>query len=116
MKTFATSFVVVVGLSAAAAAGAEEGFFRPSPDPALTTFPTVPAPQPSRDAVQPPSVPDPAVLESQLRAREVAERELDRAQREQARAAAEAVRQPQPAPMIVSPLDGTAPIVSPIGR
>ena len=51
---------------------------------------------------------------AQIEAREALERELDRAQREHARAQAEAAR--RPAPMIVSPLDGTAPIISPFDR
>ena len=85
---------------------AEDGFFRPANDPSLTRTPPEPGIQPrpvtSAEAV--------AAAELQANAaREAAERDLDRAAREhrEAQASAPVVR-----PMIVSPLDGTAPIVS----
>ena len=110
--------VAAIWLGASAGAGAEEGFFRPSPDAALTRAPTVPdsvpAAQPSREAVPAPVAAELAVLQARQLAREAAEQELDLARREQALAVAEAARRRPP--MIVSPLDGTAPIVSPLER
>jgi len=86
----------------------QEGFFRPAPDPALTRFPdaspAVTSPVPAIDA---------ALLQQQ-RDRQALELELERSRAENARAQ-EAQARAAP-PMIVSPLDGTAPIVSPIGR
>jgi hypothetical protein len=81
-----------------------EGFFRPADDPSLTHPPltglVAPAPAGYVEA-----------LEAERRAREAAERELDRAYREHV----EARSAPPPTrPMIVSPLDGNAPVVSPL--
>ena len=100
--------------------GQEDGFFRPSADPALTRFPS------TSEIVNPPSPPaiavpvDPGLVAAQQASRDAAERELERASRESDRAAREARASldafGRPAPMIVSPLDGTAPIVSPLGR
>lgn len=88
------------------ASSGHEGFFRPARDPALTRFPTPDeAPAASR-AVQQPAPTDEQAL---ARAREAAERELDRSRQEHAQAQNNA---PVVRPMIVSPLDGTAPIVS----
>jgi len=100
----------------------EEGFFRPSADPVLTGFPLPKSTSPPTPAEAAPLTPDAAA--TQLDARERLERELDRAQRENAQAQAEAAQQPKPlvvSPLdgtapVVSPLDGTAPIVSPLGR
>jgi hypothetical protein len=89
----------------------QEGFFRPAADPALTRFPSTS--EIAAPVAESTLVVDPALLALQARERAAAERELDRAQRE-ARANVEAVR--RPAPMIASPLDGTAPIVSPLER
>ena len=92
----------------------EEGFFRPETPPVLTAFPEVPEPAATSPAPQPEAVaPFVEALVAQSRAREGLERELDRAEREN-RAHAEAVRKPPP--LIASPLDGTAPIVSPLDR
>jgi len=97
--------------------GTEQGFFRPAADPVIT-----PAPAPlqraanigrSEPAPLPPEVA--RAFAAQVEAREALERDLDRAQREAARAQAEAAAR-RPAPMIVSPLDGTAPIISPLDR
>ena len=84
----------------------EEGFFRPAPDPALTRFPT---PDEGLAATRAGQSQMPADAQALAIAREAAERELDRTRQEhaQARHAAPVAR-----PMIVSPLDGTAPIVS----
>ena len=96
--------------------GSDEGFFRPAPDPVIN--PPAPAARSAPNAGSPQAgVLSPDVANSfaaQVRAREALERELDRSQRENERAQAEAAR--RPAPMIVSPLDGTAPIISPLGR
>ena len=94
---------------------AQEGFFKPKPDIAIgaSLEPVQPAPLP----VAPPAQPSAPVVEglvAESRAREALERELDKSQQEHARAQAEAARTPPP--MIVSPLDGTAPIVSPLAR
>ena len=90
-----------------APAPAQEGFFRPSADPVITSFPSLNAgvPQPAPEA---------AALAQQRAEREALERDLDRSRREEAQARETAAR--ATAPMIVSPLDGTAPIVSPLGR
>ena len=95
--------------------GTQEGFFRPETAPALRTLPEPAAPDATlatrRAEPVAPLPKEPAV---QARERESPERELDRAEREHARAQADA---PRPVvPLIVSPLDGTAPIVSPLGR
>lgn len=93
----------------------DTGFFRPTDDPTLSRFPDVAGAERERGAAEGLMTPaDPAIFAAQVRAAEVMERELDRAERADARARAEAAR--QPAPLIVSPLDGTAPIVSPLGR
>jgi hypothetical protein len=88
------------------APAAQEGFFRPARDPALTRFPTPDETLASQRAVQQPA---PADEQALARAREAAERELDRSRQEHAQAQSTA---PVARPMIVSPLDGTAPIVS----
>ena len=92
-----------------------EGFFKPNADIAIGA--SLQPVQPPAPAVAPPVQPSAPVVESlvaEARTREALERELDRSQQEHARAVAEAARTPPP--MIASPLDGTAPIVSPLGR
>jgi hypothetical protein len=94
----------------------QEGFFRPADDPALNPAP-VPFAEPTNISRPGTLTVSPEVARAfadQVAAREALERELDRAQREHDRARADAAR--RPAPMIVSPLDGTAPIVSPLDR
>lgn len=89
--------------------GGEDGFFRPSPDPALTRFPNAAEVAAAARAQEPAA--EPIAVEPHP-PREATERELDRARRDHAAATADAAA--RPAPMIVSPLDGTAPIVSPV--
>ena len=90
-------------------AGPQPGFFSP-------TIPTVLSGLlESREAAPgvaaaPPATGEAAAFGTQ--SREALEREMDRAQRESRRAREEAARRPPP--MIASPLDGTAPIVSPL--
>jgi hypothetical protein len=88
------------------AAAGEEGFFRPARDPALTSVPPSSVPATSRAQAEGGPPRDEAEA-----AREAAERELDRSRREhlQAQSTAQTAR-----PLIVSPLDGTAPITSPL--
>lgn len=119
MNRLSWTFFTGVALAALPSFGEEQGFFRPLP-------PAVAPPPPTATG----SARDPAVaaiveaIDAQAIAREAAQRDLDRAEREHARAQAEAARQPPPviaSPLdgtapITSPLDGTAPIVSPIGR
>ena len=96
--------------------GPEQGFFRPAPDPIINPPPSPFARGAPNTGNAQPGVISPDVANAfaaQVQAREALERELDRAQRENERVQAEVRR---PAPMIVSPLDGTAPIVSPLGR
>ena len=90
--------------------GTNAGFFSPSIPLVISGFP---------DRAETPSSPEPtgfsadaAIVAAQ--AREMLEQDLDRARRESERARDEALR--RPAPMIVSPLDGTAPILSPLDR
>ena len=88
----------------------EEGFFKPRDDPALTRVPDpMQAGVGSQSAASP--VIDAQALEAQQRAREAAERDLDRAAREHREAQA---RVPAPRPIVISPLDGTAGITSPL--
>jgi len=100
----------------AARPGTEEGFFRPAADPAINP----PAAPLGAAAVRRPE-PTPLAPEiarafaAQMEAREALERDLDRAERENARARADAAARKSP-PFIVSPLDGTAPIISPLDR
>ena len=97
--------------------GPEPGFFRPAADPAINAAPAslargaanVGRPEPA------PLWPEAArAFTAQVEAREPLERDLDRARREAERVQAEVAR--RPAPLIVSPLDGTAPIISPLDR
>jgi len=112
MERHARTFVAGLAFASVAAVAQQppqqEGFFRPLP-------PTDVAPEPGtveslREA-----------LAAERRAREAAERELDRTERELHRVEgenpqAQADVAQQPAPLIASPLDGTAPIVSPLDR
>ena len=95
----------------------QEGFFRPAADPAINAAPAPRTPE-SAKAGRPESAPLPPevarAFTSQIEAREALERELDRARRENDHAQTDAVRRPPP--LIASPLDGTAPIVSPLNR
>jgi hypothetical protein len=93
----------------------EEGFFRPAADPAINAAPAPRVPEAVNAGRPAPLPPDVAsAVASQVEAREALERELDRARRENARVQADAVRRPPP--LIASPLEGTAPIVSPLDR
>jgi hypothetical protein len=117
-----------------------QGFFRPSPDPAITAFRPLPgdnnrapqnnaAPQagntqPGANTVTTPPTPDAAqeIRRAEEAAMERVEAAMDRVEAAHARAAAVPPRAPTiTSPMdgtapIMSPLDGTAPIVSPIAR
>lgn len=126
------SWLLVAGLAIASAAFAQqstqqqavqppaqapvasgEGFFRPADDPVINA-----APYPGAQGEGSATRSDVAALAAEAAAAQAEvralERELDRVQREHERARAAAAQ--RPAPMIVSPLDGTAPIVSPIDR
>jgi hypothetical protein len=100
----------------AARPGTEEGFFRPAADPAINPPPVPLGAAAVRRPEPAPLAPEIArAFAAQIEAREALERDLDRAQREAARAQAEAAAR-RPPPLIVSPLDGTAPIISPLDR
>lgn len=90
-----------------AAPGSEEGFFRPSRDPALTSIRPPPAPSESRPNARAPAEPATAVVVDM--AEEVREAEEERMDRVEA-----AAEQARAKPVITSPLDGTAPIMSPL--
>lgn len=128
MRTLTTTFFAACGLSfatavlaqapapapanppQAAAPGGEPGFFRPAADPRLTTITppaAVPAPAAPQAEPVPPMTPDMAE-EARL---ERIEASMDRIEARNERAVAEANRR---APVIASPMDGTAPILSPL--
>lgn len=92
---------------------APEGFFKPKADIAIGSSLEAVVPAPATQQAQSATPTVEALLADSL-ARDAAERELDRARQDHDRALAEAARTPPP--MIVSPLDGTAPILSPLGR
>jgi hypothetical protein len=104
--------------SQAPASQGQQGFFRPSPDPALTAFrrlpndPPVPQPQAApgtapTQATPPAQAAQPDPAEEIRKAEEVA---MDRVEARHERVLAT----PQRLPAITSPLDGTAPIMSPL--
>jgi hypothetical protein len=113
--TFLAAFAIALPAAVSAQAprpapSGEEGFFRPTDDPALTAFrpPPVPREEPPRvftEAALAPSA-DPAD-----EVREAAEAQMDRAEIVHAPARHEVVTR---LPAITSPLDGTAPILSPL--
>lgn len=99
--------------------GGEEGFFRPSRDPALTSIRPPPAPGESQPKARAPAEPATAVVvDVAEEVREAEEEPMDRVEA----AAAQASEKPViTSPLdgtapIMSPLDGSAPIVSPVGR
>jgi hypothetical protein len=124
--------VLAVGFTAAASAqtqarpppGGEEGFFRPSADPALTAFRPPPANGNARPGAPVATArPAPAAVEAAEEIRKAEESQMDRIEAEHAIATAEAATRVPPitSPLdrtapIMSPLDGTAPIISPVGR
>lgn len=99
--------------------GGEPGFFRPSADPAISTWRTRPAPAAPTDAGAaaglPAAAPAPDMADEVRRAEEARlermEATMDRIESRNERAAAEANRR---LPVIASPMDGTAPIMSPL--
>jgi hypothetical protein len=135
------TLAATLALSAAAqaptppAAGAP-GFFRPSPDPAITAFRPLPVPgAPVQPAATPPVPAQPAVADPELEARLQAEAatrarieaQMDRIEAANLRAMEQAQAQAEVRPPVIasplegtarimSPLDGTAPIVSPVSR
>lgn len=138
MRTLTKTILAATGLALAAPAlaqtnppahpqppqaGGEPGFFRPAADPRLTTLASPPAPRPVTPAA--PSAPAPAASAStfvtpdmadEVRRAEEARLErmeatMDRIESRNERAVAEANRR---APVIASPMDGTAQILSPL--
>src|SRR5512134_2674005 len=88
--------------------GSQEGFFRPSPDPALTSIRPPPAPaEPRPDAPVPAEPVTTVVVDMAEEVREAEEERMERVEAATAQARANA-------PVITSPLDGTAPIMSPL--
>ncbi len=83
------------------------GFFKPAADPALTKIPP-PAPAATPAAVTPPTLADLARARERRAADEAA---MDRVEALHSRALAAT---PPKAPVITSPLDGTAPVMSPL--
>ena len=95
-----------------AAPGTEEGFFRPSRDPALTSIRPPPAPSESRPDARAQAAPVTAVVVDM--ADEVREAEEEAMERVEAEQRAAIAQERAKAPVITSPLDGTAPIMSPL--
>ena len=126
MRTHSWWIVGALAIASPAIAqqAAEEGFFRPAPDPAINRAPIVPRTQPPPVVEPRPVAPDAASVAAAVASSMAVERELDRAEREHEKAREEAMLRPPPAivsPLdgtanIRSPLDGTAPIISPLGR
>ncbi len=84
------------------------GFFRPAADPALTAIPAPAAPAAAPKAS--PTV-QPAQADGVREKRAADETAMDRVEAVHSRAMAQS---PPKAPVITSPLDGTAPILSPL--
>lgn len=81
------------------------GFFKPAADPALTAIPAPAA------APKAPSTVQPAQADGVREKRAADETAMDRVEAVHSRAMAQS---PPKAPVITSPLDGTAPILSPL--
>ncbi len=112
---FMTLVLAIAAASTATLAGAQapqagEGFFRPAADPALTS---IPAPAPPAPAPRASRSPQPTAAEQELaRERRMADAAaMDRVEALHSRVMAET---PPKAPVITSPLDGTAPVMSPL--